>query len=509
MKLRELLSEGLWNTVFSPAKLAKLISDPDKGIKAANKLRSKYSDQLTDLGHNELLPIQGHTQIRDLQKNLTKGIDQVGVVVNPYYQTNKVSSYGSAIDIARKRDALLLARREAERAGASKEHLAKLDLGIADANKATDDAINLTTDNRFKYANDFQRWAARNQSARKSLAKRKSKMTPEELRARQDKINVQQRTLKAEKRANMSPEELAADIAKDSARTTANLDIMKASLTPDELATWTTNNNARRSANLAKKKANMTPEELRARQDKINVQSNAAKAKKRAERMEKDPVYAARVRENERRANLTPDELAAERTAAKARKNARRIKSNAKRRANMTPEELVAANARKNASTRKSKAKTKSERTPEEQREWQDKRNTQQNTDYAKKKAERMEKDPVYAARVREKERIASLTPAERKAADNTRHYENLAKRKSKMTPEELRAQKDKRNAARSEFEAKKKAEKMKNDPVYAARVREKERRANLKPSERKAEDHTKRMAAQRERRKLNKNKKK
>ena len=252
--------------------------------------------------------------------------------------------------------------------------------------------------------------------------------------------------------------------------------------------------------------ANSTPKELAA----YNAKQAAASAK--------------------RKANMTPKELAAF--------NAKEAATAAKRKANWTPEELATYNAKHVAY----RAKRKANMTPEELAEY----NAKEAADYvkwrAKKKAKRMENDPEYAAKVSERERRANMTPEERKANmtpeelaefntkkavyDAKKYAQKKEKRmkndpvyaakvrekerKANMPPKELTADKVKKAAASNvKTRAKQKAKRMKNDPVYAAKVREKERRANLTPAERKAETKAIKATQARERYLKNKNKKK
>jgi len=187
--------------------------------------------------------------------------------------------------------------------------------------------------------------------------------------------------------------------------------------------------------------------------------------------------------QRKRIANSTPEELAAY--------NAKQALKHAKWKANMTPEEKAAFKAKEATAGKKWRANM----TPEEKAAFKEKDKVSSAIKTAKIKAERMENDPEYATGVRNRERLANLTPAERKAADNTRHYENSAKRKAKMTPEELAADKEKERVRSAIKTAKIKAERMEKDPVYAAKVRERERRAKLTPAERKAEDKLKAIA--------------
>jgi hypothetical protein len=157
-------------------------------------------------------------------------------------------------------------------------------------------------------------------------------------------------------------------------------------------------------------------------------------------------------------ANSTPEELAAH----NAKISTQSIAVKAKRRANMTPEELAADKAKEAAKSSKFRA----DRTPEE------------------------------------------------KAAVNTKQAAVAVKKRANMTPEEKAAFNAKRDKAKmtaynAERNAKIKAERMKNDPVYAAKVREKERRANMTPEEKAADTRAIRAARAREKTLKNKNKKK
>jgi hypothetical protein len=107
----------------------------------------------------------------------------------------------------------------------------------------------------------------------------------------------------------------------------------------------------------------------------------------------------------------------------------------------------------------------------------------------------------------------ADRTPEE-KAAFNTKQAAAAVKKRANMTPEEKAAFNAKRDKAKmtaysAERNAKIKAERMKNDPVYAAKVREKERRANMTPEELAADTRAIRAARAREKTLKNKNKKK
>jgi hypothetical protein len=290
MRLRELLTEGPLSWMGIGAKnLAKLIGDPDKAIKAADKLRSKYSQQLTDLGHNELLPIQGHTQIRDLQKNLTKSIDRVGEITHPRWQTNKSSDYGSAIDAVRKREALELARREAQHAGANKEHLAKLDLGIADAKKVSDDAIYQVSNKSIKYDNDFQRAAAK----RVSQKKWHNNMTDE-----QKKVYIDNKRVVHAERMKTDPEYATAykekRVVYSANQHTEHLERMK---TDPEYATVFKARQTELEAIRMKNPAYVAKKKINAKKHNDKVTAN------HDNRMKTDPEYAARARKKDKTQN--------------------------------------------------------------------------------------------------------------------------------------------------------------------------------------------------------------